>query len=355
MKVTTQKFSSLSATHLDKWCEITRENDTYSSACFHPKFFESCAIAGREVNVSIIDCEEGIAFFPFEVTSKNMAGPVGGVMSDFQGIVSNLERTFDLYEIVKLSGLKKFAFDHLVNGESIPPDSVSAVSPVIDVSDGYESYREKKIQDKSKLFKKIEKIKRDAENKLGFLRYEHDMLDTDIFERMLRLKSAQYVRSNIVDVFAFDWTKSLLSTIFKAREDDFKGVLSCLYCGDQPVFIHFGMQTKQRFHFWFPTYPHEYSNLSPGIIGLDYLLRAVAHERIKAVDLGKGDNLYKSRFANANTVVYEGQIFTSKYEKLKLSLLSNIESKVKQSPLLYKALYPLRIMTRNYRQTRKFR
>lgn len=350
------RFGDLNSTHLDDWFGILESNPGLKSPYFHPAYMESCVRAGREVCVSVIDSDYARSFFPFELISKKIAGPVGSVMSDFHGIICETGSSYRLFDIVKLSGLDMYAYDHFLSTQDVTlSNGIIQNSPVIEIEHGYQAYVEDKKRAKSKLFKKINQYKNRIENKVGPLDYIHDCTDINLLHELIRLKSDQYKRTEVIDIFKYGWPGKILEQIFRQKEPDFNGKLSCLMAGGRLLSLHFGMQTNRCFHYWFPAYSVEYSSFSPGIVMLDYITRSVTDEGIKKIDLGKGDNLYKERFSNASTELCQGDEIVSVKTRLSLEIKNRSRDAVRQSRVLGVLSAPIRVMTRSYRLRKKYR
>ena len=125
---------------------------------------------------------------------------------------------------------------------------------------------------------------------------------------MVQWKTAQYLRTNITDVFAFPWTRALLERIFCCRSEAFAGELCALYAGDRLVAVHFGMRSYGVLHLWFPSYDIAWAKFSPGLIRDLELLQAAAARGIRRVDYGKGMTEQKKYFMSGASRVAEGSV-----------------------------------------------
>ena len=69
------------------------------------------------------------------------------------------------------------------------------------------------------------------------------------------------------------------------------------------------MTSGRIWHWWIPAYDPDSSRHSPGAILLLEMVRAAASaERHQVIDLGKGVQLYKTRFANAEIMMTAGLV-----------------------------------------------
>ena len=89
MKISTIAARELRPDLAERWVALQRANADLSSPFFHPEFAR--CVAGVKSNVEIAVAEDGgkpVAFFPFERSLGSLGGPVGGLLSDYHGLVS---------------------------------------------------------------------------------------------------------------------------------------------------------------------------------------------------------------------------------------------------------------------------
>ena len=104
------------------------------------------------------------------------------------------------------------------------------------------------------------------------------------------------------------WAIQTLRNIRDIETDTFAGMLTTAYAGDQLIAVHFGMRSRDTLHWWFPTYDPAFHKYSPGLLLLLELARRAASEGIVRIDLGRGDERYKTSFASGATMFAEGSI-----------------------------------------------
>ena len=66
------------------------------------------------------------------------------------------------------------------------------------------------------------------------------------------------------------------------------------------------MYSERAWHWWFPVYEHSFAKYSPGALLLLGVAEEAAARGIALLDLGKGDDAYKSSFSNTDTPLAEG-------------------------------------------------
>jgi CelD/BcsL family acetyltransferase involved in cellulose biosynthesis len=336
MKIVVVRASELSGKSIARWAEIQRDNPHLFSAFFRPEFTQSVARVRSDVFVAEID--GGAAYFPFQRNSFGLAGPVGGTVSDYQGLIADADFTCDPAVLVRACGLRSWSFDHVVAAQSMftPYCTTVTESPVVDVLDGVVVGTPSLHSDHRRKWRKLERD-------LGRIEVELDADNRFLRDLCLKWKSAQYHRTGKPDLFAQVWMRNLVNVIASARQPEFAGITSVLSAGGQPIAIHFGMRTNAIWHWWFPAYDPQFQRYSPGILLLLQMIAGAANLGIRTIDFGRGDNDYKARFANRSVPLIEGYLTTSyplqliNRSKVKLRELSQRDKSVAAvlSPVRY--------------------
>jgi CelD/BcsL family acetyltransferase involved in cellulose biosynthesis len=336
VKITTIAGKDLGPDLAAAWAALQRANPDIDSAYFHPQFTR-CA-AGVKPNVEIAIVEDGgeiVAFFPFERVSPSIGGPVGGMLSDYHGLVSAGAVDFDPRDLLRACRLIAWDFSHL------PTSQISffggthslTASPQMGLEEGYGSYARRKQASGSSLIDRTAYLARRLEREAGPLRYETHDIAPGVLDQVLAWKSAQYLRSDKEDIFRLPWTVELLRAIQETQTDGFAGALSTLYAGDRLVAGHFGMRSQRVWHYWFPSYDPAFSKYSPGLILILKMAESAPGFGVRAIDLGAGISQQKERLATGSVMLAIGSVETSTWRSARRSLARNIAAFVRNSPL----------------------
>jgi CelD/BcsL family acetyltransferase involved in cellulose biosynthesis len=303
--------SRLSPELVTVWSSIQESNPAIASPYFSPEFTLATASVRNDVYVAMV--QEGsqiIGFFPFQRNAIGAGGPVASCFSDFHGFALQPEKQIDPLEIIRRCRLKVWDFDH------IPGDQVAFApfSRKIDGSrymclgNGYDHYCAERLKAGSEQIKKVLGLKRKFEREVGPLTIQEQLDDLGALDTLFRWKGAQYLASGWRDYFSLGWTKELLSTLLRTRTASFSGMLSVLSVGGELAAVHFGMRSRSVWHYWFPAYNMKYAKYSPGLILLLGIAERAPGLGVKRIDLGKGTEAYKDRFATGSIPVMEGSI-----------------------------------------------
>ncbi len=318
------------------WSEIQRSDQTLLSPFFRPEFTQAVASVRRDVYVAELkDNGQTVGFFPFCKGRMGIGRPVGQPLCDFQGIIGRTDRSWNDVELICRCGLAAWDFDHLLCSQAMfnsrqhrPEESL-----LIDMSDGFISYRRDKQGQGTNLFRDMDRKARKMGREIGPLRFELNASDPSLLRTVIQWKSEQSRRAGTFDVFRWNWPQRLLESILAHRGEAFGGVLSVLWAGETVAAIHMGMRSGSVLHWWFPTYNRVLAKYSPGQILLLYVLRGAEEIGIKRVDLGKGDELYKRRFMTGSEMVAVGSIESSRITRMIRKARRTSAAFVRSSPL----------------------
>ena len=311
MKVTVITGKELSPELLGMWRDLQTSNSDLGSPFFHPHFTTLMSDIRGDVEVALLESGGKLkGFLPFQREHKSVASAVGGIISDYQGVICAPSFEFSPIEILKGAHLRAWDFDHLITSQSCfqPYHWFVEHSPQIDVSRGYEAYVKQRRLAGSEQLKRIEYLERRIEREVGALRFVVDATDTESLSTVLSWKSAQYQRTAKGDLFASGWIRDAVNQLFQTRADGCSGILSLLYAGDQIVAGHFGLRSKQVWHYWFPSYNPALAKHSPGLILLRKMLEHAPMMGLRIIDLGKGLSPYKERFMNSSIPLASGRL-----------------------------------------------
>lgn len=311
MKVNVVRFEELGEEQTRHWAMLQEANASLHSPYFSWQFTSAVAAVRRDVHVAVMEeSNRVIGFFPFQRTSMGMGRPVGGALSDFQAVIAAADAQWDAQELIRKCRLSLWDFDHLLASQ-LPFAAYhrkTESSPYIDLSGGYENYAKARREDGSEQIKKAGNLRRKLEREIGPLEFAAHKFDEPTFQLLLKWKSQQYLSSGTTDVFSYEWTVALLRRLLEIQTPQFAGMLSVLTVKGQVIAAHLGMRSQSTWHYWFPSYDHEFSKFSPGLLLLLKMAEAAPAMGINRIDLGKGESQYKNRLGSGETAIAEGSV-----------------------------------------------
>ena len=311
MRVTLIPARELGADLVRHWLELQQSNPDLISPYFHPEFTRNIAETREDVEVAVIEDGGRIrAFFPFQRSRNSVGIPVGGIISDYQGLICNPDFTCNPRDLVQQCRLVAWDFHHLLLSQRQFEvfHAQTNVSPRIDLSKGYDFYVRDRREAGTELLSKCRKMAKRVEREIGPLHFVAHATGIEPMRQTLKWKSRQYRATGERDLFASEWINRALERMQATECHAFKGMLSLLYAGDRLLAGHFGIRSSTAWHYWFPAYDPELAKYSPGIILLFNMVQHASALGVQTIELGAGMSFYKQRFMNASTLVASGSV-----------------------------------------------
>ena len=294
-----------------RWSEVQQIAPPFTSPFFSPEFTAIVAEAREDVRVGVFEREgQPVGFFPFQRGRLGLGSPVGGMLSDYHGAIVESGVRWDARELMDACGLKIWEFDHLIASQEpfAPFHRRSHGSPVMDLSNGLETYLRGRESAGVREISTVARKRRKLEREHGEVRFAHHVADEGALATLMRWKSDQYQRTGAADHLAEEWVREVLHLAHLRQTPTFAGMLSALYVEDRMVAAHFGVRSTSVWHYWYPAYDPEFGNYSPGLILLLDMARSAPSLGIRTIDLGKGDARYKRALASGSVALAEGAI-----------------------------------------------
>jgi CelD/BcsL family acetyltransferase involved in cellulose biosynthesis len=295
----------------EQWRALQDSNPDLASPCFSPEFTQAVAAARNDAEIAVIE-EDGevIAIFPYQRRPGARGVPVGGIVSDYQGLICRPDFSCDPRELLRACRLVSWDFDRLIATQQCfePFHKLCEPSALIDLSRGYESYVAERRAMGTEQIKKCMNLVRRLELEMGPIHFVPHSKDRETLNQLLSWKSRQYRKTGWRDLFALKWGRALVERIHATQSESFAGMLSLLYAGGQLLAGHIGMRSRTVWHYWFPAYDPQFAKYSPGLLLLLKMAEHAPQIGLRTIDLGTGLTLYKRRLMNASVSVAEGSV-----------------------------------------------
>ncbi|MGA8014367.1 MAG: GNAT family N-acetyltransferase, partial [Candidatus Dormiibacterota bacterium] len=177
---------------------------------------------------------------------------------------------------------------------------------VIDVRDGFAAYMRR--GNRQSRVREVLRQRRLLEREHGQLDFVFDARNPGALELLMTWKSAQYERSGIFDRFSRRWVRDLVWDLAACERPGCRGVLSTLSAGGQLVAVHFGVRSGARLSLWFAAYDRDLRRCAPGLQLYFLMTEAAPQHGIGLLDLGAGDEAYKSALASWEYPAARGRV-----------------------------------------------
>lgn len=312
MKIRTVSGGELSRSEKQIWSAIQWAGDrSFSSPYLCPEFTEAVAAARDDVYVGILeDGNHIVGFFPFHVEKPGVAGPAIERLADYEGVIADPEAQWTGEELLRGCGLREWRFEVLIRSQAQfhAHHRKHLHSPIMDMKRGFAGYAADISKSGSELIGKIAAQRRRLERDHGLVRYEAHVPNITILAWLMMCKSQQYRRTGARDHFEKPWFRKVLERVHAAQEENFAGMLSVLYAGEQVVAAHLGLRSRRAWHYWFPCYDRGFEKYSPGSILLMEMAKSAESLGLRHIDLGRGLQDYKLRFQNDGIALAAGLV-----------------------------------------------
>ncbi|PXX47459.1 GNAT family N-acetyltransferase [Undibacterium pigrum] len=314
MKFRLIRAKELDASIMAHWADLRGQNVVYDSPYYAPAFTSIIASAREDARILLCEDAGSVAgIWPFHALSNSRAVSIGDFLADYQGPICKASIDLDFGNALRAMQCRYFSYNHM------PLDLakfseyawVQSQSHTLDLTGGFEAYAQRLTEKRdATLLKKVATNERKLSKKYGDLRFELQSTSDADFAALLAGKSDQYQRTVGAehDIFKRDWVRKVVDEIRITDTPDFAGMVSTLYAGDTLIAAHFGMRSSKVMHYWFPWYHTDYAEYSPGLVLLAQCARHAAQAGISLIDLGRGDQAYKLRFATGAQQLCEGAI-----------------------------------------------
>jgi CelD/BcsL family acetyltransferase involved in cellulose biosynthesis len=313
MDVKLKRTKELTPAELELWLDIQERAGVYDSPYFRSEFTRSVAAVRDDVEIAVI-VQDGqtVGFFPFQRGKLNLGKPVGGKLSDYHGPILRQTARLDPQALLQACKLASWDFDHLVSATPAFESYIAVRdgSPQLDLSEGFGKYCERRREAGNQSIHRQRQKTRKLIREVGPLDFMFDSDDEEAFTLLRTWKSAQYLRTGLADVFAFPWTLGLIRTLREHRGSHFSSPLSVLRAGGRVAAVCLSLRSRGVLHSWFNAYNPELHAYSPGLTLFLRLAEEAPHLGIRKIDLGRGEERYKSSLATNTVELGEGSITT---------------------------------------------
>ncbi|MDQ3152358.1 MAG: GNAT family N-acetyltransferase [Actinomycetota bacterium] len=308
MRVRVTRPAELGSAELDRWRCLHQGSDHLGSPFLAAEYVRAVGAVRASVRVAVVeDGGQIVGFFPYEQRGR-LAKPLGGGLSDCTGLVHEAGYDGVSARLLRGCGLVGWDFGNLLD-EQVPAAAryvVRDVSPVLDLSGGYEAYLEAKRASSKNLVQSTLRKQRKMQREIGELRFDFESRDPAVLGMLMGWKSGQYREMGEWDRFADPPIVRLVRDLLGTASTGCAGTLSVLYAGDRPVAAHFGIRSRSALSWWFPAYDPALARYSPGLQLLFAMAEGAAERGVGSINLGMGEHPYKDAAKTADLVLARG-------------------------------------------------
>jgi CelD/BcsL family acetyltransferase involved in cellulose biosynthesis len=305
--------SALTEVELTRWRGLQQVTPSLASPFLSPEFTMAVGRLRPSARVAVLS-EDGqiVGFLPFERRWAGYGIPIAASLTDCQALIDVPGTHWDAQQLLRACKLAVFEFNHLVDGQKPfePYQVLRKPCPIMDLSAGIEAYLAQLRCNSPGFVRELSYKQRRLARDVGELRFVYQSGDLQVLRTVIGWKSAQYRRTGRQDRFATPWIARLVEHLFSIRTEDFSGLLSMLYAGEEPVAGHFGLYANGELAGWFPAFDLRFAKYSPGLLHHLHLAQAAADAGVAQINMGQGSKTmaYKDRLASRELVLAEGRV-----------------------------------------------
>ncbi len=237
--------------------------------------------------------------------------PVGGLMADYAGLLAAPDVRTSWPDLLGGGAIPCLFFTHLDEqhqrhglGGSLP---TVGLRTRIHADGGAAHWAWLRTQDK--------KLVDDTERRERKLQRDHGAVDFALdapapehaLQMLIESKNAQYRRTGAHGgALLAPQNQRLLAHLLAHPSEGCRARLSVLKAGEQWVSGHFGLQSGNTLHYWFPVYGEAFAAYSPGRILFKHVILQADAAGINLIDRGQGDSAAKRDFATESHQFFKG-------------------------------------------------
>ena len=296
MHVRVVPIDQLTPLDVRAWAELQRADEQLHNPFFRPEFAALVGQATGKTEVAVLEeGGEAVGFFPFQREPGNLGRPVGAEIGDVQGIVAKPGVEVDAVALLRECGLVVWTFDHLLATQACfaPFHDCVEDSPFMDLSGGYEAYRQSRLVSGSSIIHRFDQRRRKLAKEVGPVRFVWHAEDPRVFVAACQWKREQVQHLHYPDIFQLPCVIEMLARLRDARDEAFQCVVSGLYAGDELVAAMVGVRSHEVLSACIPAFNASYARYSPGMILHLELARHAQENGVTRIDLGRGANQTK--------------------------------------------------------------
>lgn len=307
-------FDQLTPTDIDTWICTQEADADFCSPFFRPEFVEDIAAVRENIRVAVGRSDAGTCILPIHIDRGAARAPAAH-MSDFEGAVMTPGVDLDPRKLLRGCQLNSWRVHHLVTSQRGCEDAmwVRIPSLYINLTDGFDAYVAERRQSRGRLIKEIERKLRKVERDFSEVTFTLDDQEPDALRWLIDEKSRQMNERNQWNFLQVPWAVPLYERTLAHRTPDYRGLVSTFRYDGRIVAAHLGIQSHQTLHSWTHVFDPAEKKTSPGT-AMQYLLAKHASEAgMTRIDMGRGNEDYKPRFANDETEIAEGAVEQSMF------------------------------------------
>jgi CelD/BcsL family acetyltransferase involved in cellulose biosynthesis len=302
MRVTVVQPGELGAVEAELWWKFQHATPESLNPFLSLTYVQTVGRFRDNARVAIVeDGGDVVAFFPFELSTRYLGMPIGFPLNNLQGFIG-CGSSLAAKRVIKKAHLRGWRFDAVaVEQRAFAPFHYAGTTeacPVINLDKGDLSHISTR-----------KKARRALEKEFGAVSLEWRSTELALVDQMIEWKSTKYYGTSVM--FRNPTVPSIVKELAVSDSEDCRGVVSVLRAGERTIAVHLALLGPRSLVGWFMAYDPELSRFAPGQMLWHPLATAAEERGISQIDLGPGQEPYKSELANDSYLVAGGAVWVS--------------------------------------------
>ena len=343
MRISLIQPTELGLSEIQAWHTMQLKTGSLVNPFLCPEFSLGVGKVQSAARVAVLTEGSEIAgFFPFERRRFGTGAAIGAVFNNCQGLIHGPGVEWDARELLKACKLSTWQFNKLAQDQAPFERYAGSHIPaaIIDLTHGFEAYREGFQLRSSKFLKRLDRKIRNLEKEFGDTHLVADSRDIGDLRTFMLWKSEQCRRNGWLDIFDRPWVVELIDYLFATRSDSFSSVLSMLYVGETPAAGQLCLRSGGFLAGWYTAYNPKFGNYSPGLIQFIRATEELAAAGVQTFELGGGD-FYQEKLKNGDIYYSNGTVTTGRFaagvHRAQACSEDWARHQIKRYPLAYRA------------------
>jgi CelD/BcsL family acetyltransferase involved in cellulose biosynthesis len=308
MRVTVVQPGDLGPSEASLWARFQKSSSELQNPFFSLTFAQVVDRHRPNARVAVLEDDGTIqAFLPFDLGPHRIGMPIGDPMNNLQGFISE-GATVDARRVIRKSGLRGWRYTAAPAGQGALAEyhyaETLVEAPIIDLSDGYNSYY---VSRSKKFTADFGKQWRSLERRVGAVSLEWGTAEPDHIHKLIEWKTAKYDGAR--QMFSDTATRHIVEELAVTPNEDCAGLVTVLRAGQRIVAISANLTSPGVLSGWLTGYDHEMAKFSPGKLAMLATAEEAARRGFTRFELGAGQDSYKGRVTNASYSVAGGAVW----------------------------------------------